>query len=95
MAGQNVGVFAIPPVGAGVWVEFEAGDPTLPIWAGGYWSSAAEMPPSSLGGIHVVGAFGASISVTDSGIVIDNAKGARIALTGPGVEVNNGAFTVP
>ncbi len=95
MAGQNVGVFAIPPVGAGVWVEFESGDPTLPIWTGGYWNSAAEMPPSSLGGIHVVGAFGALISVTDSGIVIDNAKGARIVLTGPGVEVNNGAFTVP
>jgi hypothetical protein len=95
MAGLNAGVFALPPVGAGVWVEFEAGDPALPIWAGGYWSSGAEMPQSSLGDFHVVGPSGASISVTDAGIVIDNAKGARIALTGPGVDVNNGAFTVP
>ena len=53
------------------------------------------MPPSLLGGVHVVGAFGASISIIDGGIVIDNAKGARIALTGPGVDVNNGAFSVP
>jgi hypothetical protein len=95
MAGINAGVFAVPAVGAGVWVEFEEGDPALPIWSGGYWSSAAEMPPSSRGGIHVVGPSGASISVTDTGIVLDNAKGARIALAGPGVDVNNGAFTVP
>jgi hypothetical protein len=95
MAGPNTGVFAVPPVGAGIWIEFEGGDPTLPIWAGGYWSSAAELPPASLGGIHVVDASGASISVTEAGIVIENGYGARIALVGPVVDVNNGAFTVP
>ena len=26
-AGPQVGFFALPPVGANVWVEFEAGDP--------------------------------------------------------------------
>ena len=25
---------SLPPAGAGVWVEFEAGDPSLPIWSG-------------------------------------------------------------
>jgi hypothetical protein len=95
MAGLNTGVFAVPPVGAGVWVEFEGGDPTLPIWAGGYWGSAAEMPPSSLEGIHLVDPSGASISVTEAGIVLENGYGARIALVGPVVDVNNGAFTVP
>lgn len=35
--GQGVGFFAIPPVGARVWVEFEAGNPSLPIWVGGFW----------------------------------------------------------
>jgi hypothetical protein len=29
--------YAIPPVDAGVWVEFEAGDPSRPIWTGGWW----------------------------------------------------------
>ena len=95
MAGPNAGVCAVPPVGAGVWIEFEGGDPTLPIWAGGYWGSAAEMPPSSLGGIHLVDPSGASISVTEAGIVIENGYGARIALVGPVVDVNNGAWTVP
>jgi len=95
MAGLSAGVFAVPPVGAGVWIEFEAGDPTLPVWVGGYWTSAAEMPPSSLGGIHLVASSGASMSITDTGIMLDNAKGARIALAGPGVDINNGALTVP
>jgi hypothetical protein len=95
MAGPNAGLFAIPPVGAGVWIEFEAGDPTAPVWVGGYWASAAEMPPSPHGGIHLVGPFGGSISLTETGVVIENGKGARIALSGPGVDVNNGAFTVP
>jgi uncharacterized protein involved in type VI secretion and phage assembly len=36
-AGPSVGYYAIPPVGAGVWVEFEAGDPSRPIWTGAWW----------------------------------------------------------
>ena len=31
-AGQQVGFFAVPPIGANVWVEFEGGDPDYPIW---------------------------------------------------------------
>lgn len=37
-AGDGVGLFAMPPVGAGVWVEFEAGDPSFPIWVGCFWA---------------------------------------------------------
>jgi hypothetical protein len=36
-AGPGVGWFAIPPIGADVWVEFEGGDPNYPIWAGCFW----------------------------------------------------------
>ncbi|WP_045224032.1 phage baseplate assembly protein V [Methyloterricola oryzae] len=42
--GQRVGLYAIPPVGANIWVEFEGGDPDSPIWAGCFWGSSAEMP---------------------------------------------------
>jgi uncharacterized protein involved in type VI secretion and phage assembly len=38
-AGEGVGAFAIPPAGAGVWIEFEAGDNTHPIWSGCWWGS--------------------------------------------------------
>ena len=42
-AGPQVGFFAIPPVGANVWVEFEGGDPDYPIWAGCFWGTG-EVP---------------------------------------------------
>jgi hypothetical protein len=35
--GPNMGLYTIPEVGAGVWVEFEAGNPSHPIWVGCYW----------------------------------------------------------
>jgi len=36
-AGPNVGFFALPPIGANVWIEFEGGDPNYPIWTGCFW----------------------------------------------------------
>ena len=42
-AGTGAGFYAIPPLGAGVWIEFEAGDTSRPIWAGAWWATA-EVP---------------------------------------------------
>jgi hypothetical protein len=36
--GDGEGFFMVPPVGAGVWIEFEEGDINRPIWSGGWWS---------------------------------------------------------
>ena len=44
-AGIQYGVCVIPPLNAGVWIEFEQGDPDYPIWTGGFWGTAAEVPP--------------------------------------------------
>lgn len=38
-AGPGVGFYAIPPLGADVWVEFEGGDPDYPIWTGCFWTA--------------------------------------------------------
>jgi hypothetical protein len=44
-AGSGKGFFAVPPVGANVWVEFEGGDPNVPIWSGCFWGvGEAPMP---------------------------------------------------
>lgn len=47
-AGPNQGLFVIPPVEAGVWIEFEAGDPSRPIWSGTWWADG-EAPKSADG----------------------------------------------
>jgi hypothetical protein len=49
-AGRGVGLIAPPPVGANVWVEFEAGDPARPIWTGCFWGPGelpAQAPPGA------------------------------------------------
>ena len=43
-AAPGAGVVTIPPVGAGVWIEFEQGDPDYPIWSGCWWGAASELP---------------------------------------------------
>ncbi|MCW5882747.1 MAG: baseplate assembly protein [Anaerolineae bacterium] len=48
IAGKQEGIFAVPQLGAGVWVEFEHGDPDYPIWVGGFWGTAAEVPALAL-----------------------------------------------
>jgi type VI secretion system (T6SS) baseplate-like injector VgrG len=42
-AGTTSGFYAIPPIGAGVWIEFEAGDTSRPIWSGAWWATG-EVP---------------------------------------------------
>jgi len=48
VAGIKSGLFSIPPIGSGVWIEFEAGVVSRPIWVGGYWGApeAPNEPPS-------------------------------------------------
>ena len=50
--------------------------------------------PGPSGGILLQSSSGALISVSDSGIIIDNGQGATITLDGPTVSVNDGALEV-
>ncbi|MEK8172960.1 phage baseplate assembly protein V [Streptomyces sp. M19] len=43
--GPQAGQFAVPEVGAGVWVEFEQGDPSFPVWTGCWYGDRSELPP--------------------------------------------------
>jgi uncharacterized protein involved in type VI secretion and phage assembly len=45
-AGDQVGFYSLPPQGSGVWVEFEGGDPSCPIWAGCFWADN-ELPDTT------------------------------------------------
>ena len=39
----------VPQIGAGVWIEFEQGDPDYPIWVGGFWGSVGRSAAGRLG----------------------------------------------
>lgn len=48
--GLPMGVYMVPPVGAGVWVEFEHGDPNKPIWVGCRWGAPTDVPLAAKAG---------------------------------------------
>ena len=41
--GKQMGMWCLPQIGAGVWVEFEQGNPDYPIWSGCWYGIAAEV----------------------------------------------------
>jgi Type VI secretion system/phage-baseplate injector OB domain len=95
--GTNCGLFTIPPVGAGVWIEFEAGDVSRPIWSGCWWGS--DQRPKNEKGTQATPSLkivrsekGLMVSLDDSGQVISvsDEDGSNI-LT---IEVQAGKITV-
>jgi len=40
----DIGLYAIPPAGAQVWVEFEGGQTAHPIWTGTFWQQESDVP---------------------------------------------------
>jgi hypothetical protein len=96
--GSGVGFFALPVVGAGVWIEFEHGDPDYPVWTGAWWGSLAEVPPILLAPpykkVMVVTEGGNSILLDDTpgigGITLETAFGQKISMTPLGIEIDNG-----
>ncbi|MFC8272054.1 phage baseplate assembly protein V [Streptomyces sp. NPDC057271] len=99
LAGINTGVFTVPPIGSGVWIEYEHGDADHPIWVGGYWGSPAEVPLLSRtvppGGITLQTTLKNGMVISDApgptgGILITTATGAMISVSDVGIVISNG-----
>jgi uncharacterized protein involved in type VI secretion and phage assembly len=101
MTANQAGIHTVPPVGAAVWVEFEQGDPNKPIWCGGFWGGAKELPPAAKQGkpgspsIVVESIEGHVMSLSDvpgpsGGILLKISGGAQIAINDAGITIDNG-----
>lgn len=51
--GPGMGAFFLPPIGAGVWIEFEQGNPNTPIWVGCQMAASGDVPSSAKSGLPV------------------------------------------
>jgi hypothetical protein len=102
-AGSSVGFFAIPPVGANVWVEFEGGNPDFPIWAGCFWGIGECPATPAVPQMKVL--FTDSIKLTMSdlpgagGFTIEVSPPAvatplKLKFDSSGIELSNGAAKV-
>jgi hypothetical protein len=100
VSGLQSGMFTVPPIGAGVWVEFEQGDPDRPIWVGGYYSAAdvpamARLVPPAIQGLTFQTQLQNGITISDTpgptgGILIKTTTGAMISVSDVGITISNG-----
>ena len=87
-AGKDVGFFAIPPVDASVWVEFEAGELGHPIWTGCFWEKGEIASADATPDIAFFRTDGAVIRIEASGTLeIETAGGAKITMTGTEIKL--------
>lgn len=101
-AGDQVGLFAVPPVGANVWVEFEGGDPGYPILAGCFWGQG-QAPGDGLPTTKVFKSDGVTVTANDlpggGGLTVEVAPPVvstpiTLACTSSGIELSVGASKI-
>jgi uncharacterized protein involved in type VI secretion and phage assembly len=82
-AGDGVGLLTLPEAGTGVWVEFEAGDASFPVWTGFFWADN-EPPESGNPKIKILKTQKGTIKIDDDGdsIHLENSSQASIDMTG-------------
>ena len=100
--GPPRGVYLVPPLGAGVWVEFEHGDPDKPIWTGCRFAPG-NVPPLALAGIpvdpniciqsllqHMIMISDMPPTPLTGGIILKSTTGAMIVVNDSGIYISNG-----
>ena len=97
-AGDGVGLFSVPPPGAGVWIEFEAGDVSRPIWSGCWWGDG-QLPDQATPAIRVLKTVsGHTITLDDTDgsekVEVTDKNGAKIVMDQSGVEISKGGQKV-
>lgn len=81
-AGDGVGFYCLPNTGTGVWVEFEAGDSSYPIWSGCFWADS-QLPDASDANIKTLKTDSVTLRIDDSGdeLKVETSNGAKITIT--------------
>ena len=85
------GFFALPDVDTGVWIEFEAGNPSFPIWTGCFWNQDDIPSEDSGADIKFFRTKKFKLRIDDSvgEITIENDSGSQIVLNATEVHVKS------
>ena len=102
-SGPPMGVYMVPPIGAGVWVEFERGDPSKPIWVGCRWGLPSDVPTLALAGLPAspnicMQTLGQNMLMLSDmpptpatgGIILKSLTGATLVVNDAGIFIQNG-----
>jgi uncharacterized protein involved in type VI secretion and phage assembly len=94
-AGPQVGFLMLPEVGSAVWIEFEGGDTSYPIWVGMYWTSG-DLPSNASASVKSVVTSAGSIAFDNdqSSITLTDAQNNTVVLDSSGVTSTSGSNSV-
>jgi uncharacterized protein involved in type VI secretion and phage assembly len=95
-AGPDVGIAFLPEIGSGVWIEFEGGDVSYPIWTGCFWRDG-EPPSDAAPKVKtIVTKAGHKILLDDDGgsVTISDSNGNKITLDSSGITLERGSSKV-
>jgi hypothetical protein len=101
--GPGMGVYMVPPPGAAVWVMFEHGDVSKPVWLGCRFDQPSDIPPLALIGnpldpnIVIQSLLQNMVMISDmppspvtGGIMLKSTTGAMIVVNDSGIYISNG-----
>jgi uncharacterized protein involved in type VI secretion and phage assembly len=95
-AGPSVGFAFLPEEGSGVWIEFEAGDVSYPIWSGCYWRDD-EQPSDATDKVKaLVTVSGHSLLMDDDAgsVTIQDSNDNTVTLDSSGLTLERGGQKV-
>jgi uncharacterized protein involved in type VI secretion and phage assembly len=95
-AGPQVGIAFLPEVGSGVWVEFEGGDVSYPVWVGCYWREG-EVPSDVDAAVKVIVTKAPNELKFDDdqgSLTITDPNGNTVTLDSSGITLTRGSETV-
>lgn len=82
-AGDGVGFLMLPEPGTGVWVEFEGGDPSYPIWVGCFWGRG-QIPDQTGATVKIVRTEACEVKLDDLAqeVTTTTDQGGKTSVTG-------------
>ncbi len=95
-AGPKHGLVALPEAGDGVWVEFEGGDPSNPLWTGCWWADGNIPDPADTNVRTWATSAGLKIVLDDDGkeLRLEHPGGAKISMTDDSLELSFNSTTI-
>ena len=91
-AGDGVGFYMIPAVDTGVWIEFEGGDLSLPIWTGCWWGSG-QLPEGAGPDVKIIKTVGHTLTLDDTSgsekIELIHSSGTKLTVDSTGITIEH------
>ncbi len=94
-AGASMGFAFLPEVGTGVWIEFEGGDVSYPIWVGCYWHDGEQPSDATDSVLAIVTKAGQKILLDTGGtITVSDQNGNTVTLDSSGISLATSSQSV-